>query len=497
MDPAQILTCSGRMLVDATRRGRDAAVNKRRGTAVFWRLPWSQARRLGWGVADQAVSTLTNFAVSIYVARSLGAVQFGAFSVAFVTYAFVLNASRGLATSPLVIRFSGADHQTWRRATASCTGTAAVVGLAAGACVLTAAAFLDGTIRAALLALGLTLPGLLLQDSWRFSFFALGRGGHAFLNDLVWGVTLLPALVLLQMTGHANVFWFVFAWGAAAAVGAAIGPLQARVLPRLSDARGWISRQRDLGPRYLAEGLSSAIAGQARTYGIGIILGLTAVGYIQAAATEMGPITVVFAGMGLVAIPEAARVLRRSPRRLPLFCMLVSGGMALAALAWGVVLVVALPTGLGAWLLGPIWRPAYPLVVPTMLWVIAGGLGGGAGAGVHALGAVRRALRVMVISSVLYVLFTLLGAVEGGAVWALGGGAVAAWLCVPLIWWELRAALRESGNMPAGDQYWQRRQAGTASLRCPAPADLAQSVPRLRDHLRRPYRPVRNQLTPP
>ena len=52
-------------------------------------------RRLGWGVADQAVSSLTNFAVSIYVVHSLGATQFGAFSLAYVTYGFALNASGG------------------------------------------------------------------------------------------------------------------------------------------------------------------------------------------------------------------------------------------------------------------------------------------------------------------------------------------------------------------------------------------------------------------
>ncbi|MDR2986820.1 MAG: hypothetical protein LBV34_18475, partial [Nocardiopsaceae bacterium] len=65
-------------------------------------------RRFGWGLADQAVSSLTNFAVSLYVARTLGAVQFGAFALAYVTYSFVLNASRGLATDPLLVRFSGA-----------------------------------------------------------------------------------------------------------------------------------------------------------------------------------------------------------------------------------------------------------------------------------------------------------------------------------------------------------------------------------------------------
>ena len=86
------------------------------GTSVLARLRSHVVRRLGWGIADQVVSSLTNFAVSIYVVRTLGAVQFGAFSLAYVTYGFALNASRGLATDPLMVRFSGTDLPTWRRA---------------------------------------------------------------------------------------------------------------------------------------------------------------------------------------------------------------------------------------------------------------------------------------------------------------------------------------------------------------------------------------------
>ena len=94
------------------------------------------SRRFGWGLADQAVSSLTNFAVSLYVAHSLGLVQFGAFSLAYVTYSFILNASRGLATDPLLVRFSGAQQPAWRRAVGSCTGTALAVGLVGGAAML-------------------------------------------------------------------------------------------------------------------------------------------------------------------------------------------------------------------------------------------------------------------------------------------------------------------------------------------------------------------------
>ena len=441
-----------------------------RSRAVVRRLPRQGVRRLSWGVADQAVSSLTNFAVTIYVARALGAEQFGAFSLAYVTYAFALNASRGLATDPLMVRFSGTDLPTWRRAVASCTGTAAAVGLLAGAFVLVASAFLSGTTRAAFFALGLTLPGLLLQDSWRYSFFALGRGRGAFLNDLAWASALVPALLFLRLTGHADVFWYVFAWGAAAAVGAAVGPVQARVIPRLSQARGWISRHRDLGPRYLAENTANSGAAQLRLYGVAIIIGVAAAGYVQAANTLMGPFLVVFMGFSLVTIPEAGRVLRRSPRHLRPFCLLIGGGLAIIGLAWGFVLLLALPRGLGAWLLGPIWQPAYPLILPLTISVAGACLAAGATSGLHALGAARRSLRAMVVSSAAYLAFGLLGAWVGGVVGTVRGIAVATWVGALVWWWQLHAGLRESGHVPAGSRFWPRRLGGRRGIPEPAPA---------------------------
>jgi O-antigen/teichoic acid export membrane protein len=415
--------------------------------ATLWRLQARAIRRLGWGVADQAISSLTNFAVGLYVVRTVGAAQFGAFSLAYVTYGFALNASRGLSTDPLLVRFSGKDLVTWRRAVASCTGTAAAVGLVTGACVLTVATALNGTTKAAFLALGLTLPGLLLQDSWRYSFFALGRGSQALLNDMIWALALLPALLALRMTGHEDVFWFVLAWGASAAVAAAAGPLQAQVIPKLQDAWGWLSRHRDLGLRYLAEGTTWSAASQLRIYGIGLILGLAALGYVQAANTLMGPITVLFLGMPLVAIPEAARVLRRTPQRLALFCMLISGGVAAAAFVWGAALLVALPRGLGGWVLGPIWRPTYPLVLPQALFLVGAGISVGAGAGLHALGAARRSLRGMVLMSSAYVVCSVTGAVVGGTPGTMRGAAAGAWIGALVSWWQLRSALRESGHL--------------------------------------------------
>ncbi len=413
------------------------------------RLPRHGIRRLGWGVADQAVSSITNFAIVLYVAHLLGATQLGAFSLAYVTYTFVLTASRGLSTDPLMVRFSGTDLPAWRRAVASCTGTATVVGLISGVVVLGVAAVLGGPARGGFLALGLTLPGLMLQDSWRYSFFALGRGQRAFLNDLVWAVSMAPGLLVLRATGHENVFWFVLVWGAAACVGAAVGPLQARVVPRPRQARAWVTDHRDLGLRYLAENASNSGAGQLRLYGIGLIVGLAAVGYVQAATTLMGPFLVIYIGLSLVTVPEAARALRRSSRHLWLFCLLVSAVLAILGLAWGAVLLVALPRGLGGLLLGHIWRPAYPLVLPLAISVGGACVSAGASAGLHALGAARRSLRAMLIASSAYLGCALLGAYLGGALGSVRGIAVATWIGAAAWWWQLHAGMREHAEAPA------------------------------------------------
>jgi len=480
----------------------EARVAGRLRTPGVQRLLRQATRRIGWGVADQGMSSLTNFAVAIYIARTLGAAQFGAFSLAYVTYSFSLNASRGLGTDPFLVRFSGTEHPIWRRAVSHCTGTAAIVGLAAGSVVLVAAMFLHGTTRAAFLALGLTMPGLMLQDSWRFSFFAQGRGSQAFLNDTVWAVVLFLALFILKAEGHADVFWFVFAWGASACVAAAVGPFQAGVKPRLSNAVGWMYRHRDLGPRYLAEGTANAGATLLFNTSIAFVLGLAAVGYVRAANTLMGPFMIVFYGMGLVTLPEAARVLRRSPRHLPLFCMLVSGGLALMALTWGVVLLVALPKGLGALLLKGLWRPTYKLVLPVTIGVIGGCVSAGAGTGMHALGVARRSLWAMVISSAATVVLGLAGAFVGGAPGTIYGAAIASWIGAVLFWWQLRKALHDSshikGRRPARlrrrSSFLGRAPAGEVAVVCSA--GLPHQTRQQHSPLREGHIMVRNRCRP-
>jgi glycosyltransferase involved in cell wall biosynthesis/O-antigen/teichoic acid export membrane protein len=411
---------------------------------VVWERSRQLAGRMSWGVADQALSSLTNFAVAIVVARSLGIEELGAFSIAFATYLIAINASRGLATDPLVVRYSGAELPSWRRAVGSSTGTATAVGAAAGAGCVIAGLVVAGPTGPTLLALGVTLPGLLLQDSWRFAFFSVGRGRQAFANDLVWALCLVPLLAAVVARPTPGVSWFVLAWGGSATVAAVVGGFQARLVPRVSKVRRWLRHHRDLAPRYLAENLSISGAYQLRAYGLGAIAGLAAVGALRGAELLLGPFNVVMMGIGLMAVSEAVRVSRRSMRSLRPFCLLLGGTQAGAAAAWGLALLLLLPRGLGERVLGPSWQPASVLLVPVTLTAVNAGLSTGASAGLRALGAASRSLRSQVAGSSAYVVGGLLGAAVAGAAGAAWGAAVATSIGTGIWWLQLHRALGEA-----------------------------------------------------
>ncbi|MFC7988419.1 hypothetical protein ACFUV2_03780 [Streptomyces pilosus] len=396
--------------------------------------------RLSWGLADQAASSVSNFVVGVYVARSLGVTAFGVFSLAWVTYGVVLNVSRGVATDPLVVRFSGVPEASWRGAVARSSGVALGVGAALGAASVAVGLAAGGPVGTAFACLGVVLPGLLLQDAWRFAFFAAGAGRKAFVNDVVWGVALVPALVVAARVGSVSAF--VLAWGGSAAVAAAYGCVQSGIRPRPSGARTWVREHRDLGYRYLVENVSNSGASQLRAYGLGAIVGVGAVGVIRGAELLLGPFLALLMGLSLVTVAEAARVLRRAPHRLGAFCLLLGGGQAVAALLWGGALLLV-PDRLGELVLGGVWGAAAALVVPVTLGVAGAGLGTGAAAGLRALGAARRSLRSQLFASACYVAGGLGGAVLAGTAGSAWGVAAATG-CGSAVWWlHLRSALRE------------------------------------------------------
>jgi O-antigen/teichoic acid export membrane protein len=422
-------------------------------------------RRLGWGVMDQAVSSLTNFAVVFLMAHSLISTDFGAFSLAYLTYGLALNLSRAVASYPLQVRYSNVDIPRWRRAVTRSSAAALLTGLATGSVALAAGLVMHGGLRAAFIGLGLTLPGLLLQDSWRYAFFVLGKGNRAFFNDAIWAVVQLPTMIAMYELGVRSVFWFVLAWGGSASVAAIVGPFQAKVMPRMTDSLAWLVQHKDLGTRYALLDLVNSGVSQLRSYAIVGILGIAVVGYVQAAGTLMGPFMIVFYGAGLVTVPEAVRVVRQSPERLLTLCTRISIGLSVASLLWGALLMVALPRGVGHLALGAIWRPTYPLVPLQVLTVAGQAFSTGSSTGLSALSAAGRTLRATVYGSIAFLICGFIGAITFKTQGTMAGGVISAWFGAFLLWRELRKAAAEHGIPVRG-----RAAPATAALAAAEPA---------------------------
>jgi O-antigen/teichoic acid export membrane protein len=409
-------------------------------------------RRLGWGVADQGVSSVQNFVLGIFVAHSLGAASLGVFGLAMLTYAITINASRGLSTDPLMVRFSGVPKPRWRAAAAVATGTALLVGAACGLLVLICGVLLQlvigpSDLGTSLMALAVVLPGLALQDSWRYAFFAAGEGQQAFLNDSVWTILLVAGLPFLQ---HARIELVILAYGITAAVAGALGAWQSRVVPKPGATLTWLRRNRDLGPRFLIENITLGASGSARSYTVAATSGMAAVGGVRGAEMLMGPIVALLMGIAQVAVPETVRALSRGQEVFRRVCLRLSLGLAAGSVLWGVVVLVMFPRGMGQLLLDTVWPEAHHLALAVVVSATFGCLAIGPSAGLRALGRADRTLPSQVVATSLAVLFGMVGAIMGGALGMVWGTAIASMLASAFWWYQFQLAYRRHFSSAEG-----------------------------------------------
>jgi len=398
-----------------------------------------RARRVFWGFADQALSSLTNFILAIAVARSAGTTAFGVFSLVFATYLVCLSLSRAVATEPLSVRYSAVGPDDWRRGTGAATGTALVVGAIAGFACLIGGFVIGGSAGTTLAVLGVGLPLLLLQDAWRYAFFATRRGAAAFGNDMLWAIVLGAGLVVLMVEDVASMDAFIAVWAIGAGVGAFFGVIQSGVVPRPDRVMAWRREHADIAPRFAAEALVISGTQYATVALIGLFTGLAVVGTVRAGYVLMNAVHVATYGIQLFAIPEAVRIRNRSLSGLIRFCVLLSVMLALVALGWGAFLLL-LPESIGRTLLAGTWDDARSVVLPLSVLMAAGGIQAGAFVGLRAMASAKSSLRARLTSSLLLLSGGLGGAILGGAVAAAWGMALGSAIGAASWWLHLRQA---------------------------------------------------------
>lgn len=402
----------------------------------------SSLRRVGWGVADQALSSATNFAVGVFVARNVSKGDFGAFGLVFSTYLLVMGLTRAVATEPLLVRYSHVSQEELQKGSAAALGAALLAGIVMGALGVVAGLVIQGVLGSGLVALGVALPGLLIQDTWRMAFFASGRGSLAFANDAVWALVLVTGFLLLQVRDLTGVGWYTTAWGLGAGGAALFGYLQGRVRPKASGVLGWWRAHRDLASRYVGEFIVRSGGTQMITYAVGGIVSLAAVGALRAGQILLGPFNILFQGIWLVAVPEQVRLLRQGGRDFKKSAIALSSILAALALAFGLA-TRFLPAGIGRALLGDSWTGAQEVILPLALSMSGLGVVMGASSSLRALEAARRGLHARVVTTILLVVGGLSGAMLGGAVGTALGMASGYWIGGGVWWWHLIKELED------------------------------------------------------
>ncbi len=391
-------------------------------------------RRGAWVVIDQGVSSLTNFAATVLVARSVDPDEFGSFGAGFVVYLLVVGVARGLVAQPLTIRASALDDRCEQRAEAArAMGAALLVGGVSAIGVMACGWGVGGATGAVLVVMGLCMPGLVAQDTWRFVFFTLGTPQQAVANDLVWLVVQLALMGAALLMSTTSVVLLAAAWSGSAVIAALYGMRQSALVPEVGQAVAYVTRHLELGGRLGMEFLFQNGSTLVTTLVLGLVVGTAGLGSLRGASTLFGPFYVLITGLQAAAVPEGSRLLARGSPQLMRLLRTMSAGLAGAAVFWGLVLM-GLPDGWGAAALGETWPAARQLVPATMVIMVGHGLASGGLTGLRVAGDVRSSLRVRVLAGVVAFATGAAGGlvvgVEGGA-WGLAVGpcltAVAAW----------------------------------------------------------------------
>jgi hypothetical protein len=283
--------------------------------------------------------------------------------------------------------------------------------------------------------MGVVLPGLLTQDTWRYVFMARGRPARAAANDGCWAVLQIVGMSALLLFANASVSSLLLVWGGAATGAAVFGAWQAGATPALRLAARWLKTQWDLAARYAIETCATRVLPFLMLAGVSAFAGVKTVGALRGAQLLVATLpNLLFTGIGFVAVPEGVRLVESHPMKLPQVVRTVSAGAIAATTLW---CAVAIGGSLlfGREVLGATWPLARPLLLITGIGVICTGLGLGPAVGLWILADARRSVRVRVVSSLLAFAAVPAAASDGawGAALAI---TVTAALSAVLWWWQ-------------------------------------------------------------
>lgn len=388
-------------------------------------------RRLTAITIDQAISSSSNFLITVLAARVLSADTFGLFGVVFLTYITTQGLARALVGEPLLVR----PQESYDRP-GEAIGTAALLGIAIGSVIAVAggvAMLWDQDLGRGLLALAVCLPFLNLQDLGRYLGVATQRPSRAVALDVLWLVLQLGAVAALAVTGSETLTWFVIAWAGSGAVASGLLFWQHRdhwiIL-----GWDWLRETWPFSWRYAMSFTSRQGSVLVASSFLAGILGARALGAVRGALVLFGPQVQLQAAAMAAGTAEVSRLDPESPDipRHVRRTTLLTGVVALANLLF----VLVIPDRVGELILGDTWEATQTLLLPAGLQMFSLALTSGARSALLGLRKVQITLRVDIAQTVATMGTTIVGALLWdvvGAYWAMAGGQAV----LAVLWWAV------------------------------------------------------------
>jgi O-antigen/teichoic acid export membrane protein len=271
-----------------------------------------------WTMADQMVVSGGNFLTSIVIARFLGIVEFGVFSLAWIVVLFIQSIATAAVTTPMMSIGPKLDDGE----AASYYGSSFLQQLAIGlgfALLLATYAVLEPYVALdlSLGAMALPLIACLLltqvQDFLRRYCLTTGRAPVVMRSDVMRYIVQLALLALVfgGVVLEANVASALWAIALASLVGiAAFAGTMPRATLSTAAHRRWAARNFGLSRWLIGAAVLQWTGVNFFILVSGVILGPAAAGALKAAQTLLGVLHVFFQAAEPILLPYAARLYR-------------------------------------------------------------------------------------------------------------------------------------------------------------------------------------------
>jgi hypothetical protein len=391
-------------------------------------------RHAGWGMGDQALSSMSNFGVSLAAARASTTQEFGAFGIAFATYLIGIGIARALVSDVYLVKCSGhGEHEeggeryphareTW--------GAALWLALLGAAACGVAAALCSGDLRAALAVVAVGLPVLVLQDVSRFVMIGQRDATGACATDGTWLAVFAVGLVVAYTSmGHfpgATACLAIWVIGAACAL--VVSFLRLRVVPALDAGRRFFATMWEASARYFGDWLATGASIQVSFYVVGAVMGLAVVGDLRAGVLLLGPLNILTTGAVMLIVPELARFRRRTGSPLYGPAAGLSGLLVVFTVFW-LSLVALAPERVLEGVLGETAADARSILPAVALFAVLNSAAQGPLVALRSTGSIRRGTKANAPAGPVYLIAPALLA------WAVGsaGGALLGWTIAAVV----------------------------------------------------------------